>query len=379
MKVVTRLFTKLVIWGLVIILFGGGACAWQAYRQSTPDYRLERYLSCLIENDSEKAYTMLDQSENERITAEEYASALLAQEYSLYSGYNIKNGETSRDADGNEYEEYHVEFLNAANEVKLESDFTVKKQAEAVFGIFDSWKVMAKHCLVQNYPITVPAGSELYLNNVLADTSWIVKGENPAYDNYVIPTLIPGEVEVTIRHAILETVTETLDVTDTDQDYGGEMVLKETAQNECKELGVKALKALFSAAVSDNLSNSEDIFGSCMETAQQYVNAQAAAFDAGNGVFKQASASDFAASFGNPIFSEESGTLSIEMTFTYHYVVREVVTYESGEYLEDGSPEYITESVDHKGDSSAKLTMVYDDGAWQIAEMDFPVVLQRAE
>lgn len=379
MKVLRRLLTKLVILVLVITAAGGGACAWQAYRQSTPDYRLEQYLSCLIENDTEKAYAMLDQSENEQITAEEYASALLAQEYSLYSGYNIKNGETSRDADGNEYEEYHVEFLNAANEVKLESDFTVKKQAEAVFGIFDSWKVMAKHCLVQNYPITVPAGSELYLNNVLADASWIVKGEDPAYDNYVVPTMIPGEVEVTIRHAILETVTETLDVTDTDQDYGGEMILKESAKNECLELGVKALKTLFSAAVSDKLSDSEEIFASCTETAQQYVTAQAAAFDAGNGVFKQAAASDFAASFGNPVFSEENGALTTEMTFTYHYVVREDVTYESGEYLEDGSPEYITESVDHKGDSSAKLTMMYEDGAWKIVEMDFPVVLQQAE
>ena len=379
MKVLIRILTKLVILVLVIAAAGGGACTWQAYQQSTPEYTMEQYLTCLIENTPEKAYAMLDQSENETITAEEYADALLEQEYSLYSGYQLKNGETKRDADGNEYEEYHVEFLNAADEVKLEADFTVKKQEKAVVGIFDSWKVMAKHCLVQNYPITVPTGAELYLNNELADSSWIVEGEDAAYDNYVIPTLIPGEVEVTIRHAVLASVTETLDVTDPEQNYSGEMELKESAQNECMELGVKALKALFSAAVSDNLTNSAEMFASCMEQAEQYVKEQAEAFDAGDGVFKQVAVSGFAAQFSAPVFDKESGALTTEMTFSYHYVVREDVTYESGDYLEDGSPEYITEAVEHTNDDDAKLTMAYYDGAWHIEYLDIPVVLKPAE
>ena len=160
MKVLMRLFVKVLLLILVIAGAGGGACAWQAYRQSAPEAVVDRYLMCLIENDAENAYKLLDQSESTAMSSEEYAGALEAQDYILYSGYKIREGVVRRDSSANEYVDYHVEFLNAADEVKQEEEFTVKKQEDSILGIFDCWRVMAQHCLVQDYKITVPAGAE---------------------------------------------------------------------------------------------------------------------------------------------------------------------------------------------------------------------------
>lgn len=78
MKVFKRVLIKFIILLFVVGLSGGGAACWQAYRQSTPEYSIETYLSKLIDNSSDKAYVLLDQSEDAALTEAEYAMALEA-------------------------------------------------------------------------------------------------------------------------------------------------------------------------------------------------------------------------------------------------------------------------------------------------------------
>ena len=102
MKVFKRVLIKFIILLFVVGLSGGGAACWQAYRQSTPEYAIETYLSKLIDNSSDKAYVLLDQSEDAALTEAEYAKALEAKKYSLYSEYNLYEVEKRRDNDGQE-------------------------------------------------------------------------------------------------------------------------------------------------------------------------------------------------------------------------------------------------------------------------------------
>ena len=61
-------------------------------------------------------------------------------------------------------------------------------------GLFDRWKVLSEHCMVKNFLLTVPDGSEVYLDAEQADASWLVTEDVPAScDRYQIPTLIPGK------------------------------------------------------------------------------------------------------------------------------------------------------------------------------------------
>ena len=55
--------------------------------------------------------------------------------------------------------------------------------------------------------------------------------------------------------------------------------------------------------------------------------------------FKNVAISNFAAQFGNPVFTEEkNGAITTEMTFSYHYIMREDdVTTDTDEMLEDGT------------------------------------------
>lgn len=142
----------------------------------------------------------------------------------------------------------------SGGEVKAEENFTVKKQADQVYGLFDRWKVLSTHCMVTDFMLTVPAGSEVYIGGQLADGSWIDSKEAKAScDTYDIPTLIPGSTSLVIRHPVLESVNGMLDTETGSADYTDKMALKETAQSACKELGVKFLKAgLYISSKSEN-------------------------------------------------------------------------------------------------------------------------------
>lgn len=376
MSVFKRVFLKILFLLLVIVLAGGGAAGWQAYRQSTPEYAVEKYLSHLIDNSSEKAYELLDHSEDVSMTSAEYAEALKEKKYSLYSSYKVDEVEKRRDNDGKEYVDFHAEFMNAGNEVQLEEDFTVKKQAEPLFGVFDQWKVLSGHCMVKNFVLTVPTGSEVYLDGQKADISWITRDNIlRSYDCYKIPSLLPGKISLVIRHPALESVNATLDALDGSADYSSKMPLKTSAQDECKETGIKALKQLYSGSASEKTDGLEELFEECLESAEAVVKEQGKRFNKEEAVFKSAGISDFAVQFGDLAFTEESnGAITTEMTLSYHYVVREDATVDTEEMQEDGTPVQETQSQSDSGDNTAKFVMSFYDGAWHIASMELPVI-----
>ncbi len=376
MSVFKRVFLKILFLLLVVVLAGGGAAGWQAYRKSEPEYAMEKYLSYLIDNSSEKAYELLDQSEDAAMTSAEYAEALEEKKYSLYSSYKVDEVEKRRDNEGKEYVDFHAEFLNAGDEVQLEEDFTVKKQAEPLFGVFDQWKVLSGHCMVKNFLLTVPTGSEVYLDGEKADTAWITRDNIlPSYDCYKIPSLLPGKISLVIRHPAFESVNTTLDALDGSADYSAKMPLKQSAQDECMETGVQALKQLYSGSALEKTDSLEELFGDCMETAEAFVKEQGKLFNKEEEVFKSAGISDFAVKFGDLVFTEEdNGAITTEMTLTYHYVVREDVTVDTEEVQEDGTPVQETQTQSDSGDNTAKLVMSFHDGAWHIASMEIPVI-----
>lgn len=379
MKVFKRVLIKIIILLCVIGIFGGGAACWQAYRQSTPGYAIETYLSKLIDGSSDKAYLLLDQSEDAAMTAAEYAKAAEAKKYSLYSEYNLYELEKRRDNDGQEYVDYRAEFLDAAQSVQLEENFTVKKQSEAVLGIFDKWNVLSGHCMVKDFLLTVPTDAEVYLNGVPADTSWITRDGIPlSYDCYKIPSLLPGSVSLVMRHPVFESVNVTLDTQSQSADYSSELTMKSSAQDELKELAVQALKALYKSAASEKTDELKEKFADCLKDAEKLSKNQAEEFHREDAIFKSAAISKFDAKFGDAVFTEEkNGAITTELSFSYHYDVREEITAETGEYYEDGSAIMDTQTKTLSGDETAKFVMAYYENAWHIESAELKVIPER--
>lgn len=373
MKVAKRILIKFLILIVVVGLGGGGAVAYQGYRQGTADFAVNRYLTMLTDNNSEKAYSLLDQSEEIKFTKDEFAKALEGKKYSLYASFQAEAQEKRRDNDGNEYADYHVKFFDAADELQAEEDFTVKKQAEPLFGVFDNWKILGDHCMIRDFKITVPTGSTVYLDAVEADASWASTGENASVTTYRIPTILPGETSLTVRHPVLESVNTTVDTTGNAVDYSDKMPLKASAQDECKELGVAAVKNLMTAAVKNDKKEIGDSLENCKDAAESFVEKQAEVLHPEEAAFKSIAVSAFAAQFSEPVFSED-GTIQTEMTFSYRYRVKKDVTTESEDQVqEDGTPVQIVETEAVAGNSTAKMTMSYKDGGWSVTKFEIPV------
>ncbi len=374
-KVLTRILVKGLILLFIVAVTAGGAAAYQGQKQSTADYAIDRYLTLLLENDSQRAWSLLDNSEGIELTEDEFFDAAEGKKYSIYASYKLKEPEKRRDNNGNEYADFHVQFYDAADELKAEEDFTLKKQSDRRFGIFDVWKVLGDHCLVRDFKITVPSGSTVYLNSAKADRSWITQSDSPAAEVYVVPRLLPGNISLTIRHPILESVNTVFDSSEGSLDYSTSMELKDSAEGECKEIGVSVLKKLLSASVKSQKDITDESLESCRKKAENFVRKQGNKLHAAGSTFVSMSVSAFAAEFGEPDYSGEDGDIRLEMKLSYHYRLKKDVTTQSEDQVnEDGTPVETVESVSDTGNSTGTFVMSYADGAWKVADLDLPVI-----
>ncbi len=376
MKAWQRVLLKTIIFLLVVAAAGGSVAGWRAYQQSTPRYAIDRYLTLLLDNSTDRAFALLDQSEEEQLSPAAYASVTEEKKYALYSSFVVKELENRRDSRGNEYVDFQAEFLDADHTVQAAEEFTVKKQPEAVFGIFDKWKVLSGHCMVKNFLLTVPAGSQVYLDGELADTSWITADSAGASaERYQIPDMLPGTVSLAIRHEALESLNTTLNASEGSADCTGQMPLKESAKSECLEMGIDALKQLYAGAAAEKTKNLDELLELCMDDAKRFVKNQGAALNQEGVVFKTMGLSEFKAQFGDPVFTEEeTGAITSEMELAYHYTVQTDVTTDTGEYDEEGNLIQDVNTGSDSGDNTARFTMAFYDGEWHIAALEIPVI-----
>lgn len=377
MTVLKRILIKTIIFLAVIGVAGGGTAAFIASRQSAPEYAMDQYLTCLIEDNAQRAYGLVDESGDVSLSEAEYAQALTAKGYGLYSSYTMTEQETRRDESGNEYTDYQVSFADAAGEEQAEETFTVRKQSSQVLGLFDEWKVLPDHCFVRDFVLTVPAGSQVYLDGQEADAGWLVtEGAVAGCDQYQIPQLTPGSLSLVIRHPALESVNTTLDAAAGSADYTADLNLKESARNEGIELGVSALRSLYAAAVREDAAElDQTLFAECEDEARAFVQTQGAGFHEEGAEFRSIGVSDFAARYETPVLSQETGTLTVEMELSYHYMLRkDITTTSQEEYAEDGTPLEITETDVDSGNATANLTLSYEDGGWKITALEVPEV-----
>lgn len=375
MKVWKRILIKLIILLAVVLISGGGAAFYQAYRQSSAEDAMERYLACLIDNDQKMAYDFLDQSEDGELSREQYQEALSAKKYSLYASYELKEVNERRDSQGREYVDYQVTFLNLDGEKKAEETLTAKKQKDAVYGIFEHWKVLSNHCLVKEFYLTAAADSEVYLNGQLADSSMIRNedGEN-AKDTYLFENMIPGSYEAVIRHPVLEAIEAEVNTESERVDYTEQVQWKPSAKAACEELGIQYLKALYTSAVKEKKQDSESVMKYAEKMSEKLITQQAEKFHADGITFKSAAISGFQAEFSAPEFSEKENELKTEMTLRYHYVVKQDVERETDETDEEGTPILEKETVTATGDAQAAMTIVYQDGTWKITAVKMDLI-----
>lgn len=373
MKVFTRVLVKVLIILLIAAAAAGTAAAYQGQRQSTAAYTMDRYLTLLLENNGSRAFSLVDKSDDVILSGDEFEEAVAGKQYSLYSSFDAEEIEKRRDSNGNEYTDFRVKFYDAAEEMKAEETFSLKKQSGRRLGLFDVWKVLGDHCLVQNFKITVPAGSTVYLDAKKADAAWMTREENSPAEVYVIPRLLPGDVSLTIRHPVLESVNTTFDSTEGALDYSTSMELKESARGECKEIGVAALKNLLSSSAKGQVSALNDSLKD-LKGAKNFVRKEGSALHSDGSAFVSMAASAFVAEFNDPEYSDEDGNIRLEMKFSYHYRIKKDVTSQSDvQTAEDGTPVEVVETVADSGNSTGTFTMSYTGGAWKILDMNLPV------
>ncbi len=386
MKVFWRVTGKTLILVLIVLVFGGAAYCMHGSRESSPQYAIDQYLSLLVDGNTNRAFQLLDQSENTQMSQEEYEDAVRESKYVLNDSFDAEELARRSGTNGEEYVDYHVSFTDASGAVAQEQDFTVKKQANARLGIFDRWKVLSSHCMISDLRITVPTGSTLYLDGEQAGVSWLVTDGVPASKScYQIPSLFPGEVELAVRHPVLEAVNMNLDPSDGDQDYSELMGWKQSAKDACFELAVTALKQLYLAAGTQDMDQLDEVFADCLDDASAIAGEQAREFYPDHSEFSSVGIYAFDISQGDPVFTDEgNGAISMDLDLSYQYVLREDVeeTAEGEETEEAEETEEESEAEQEAGtsrevwfgDAEAKFVMSWYGSDWHVSSVELSVI-----
>ncbi|MDD2957997.1 MAG: hypothetical protein PHR92_05645 [Lachnospiraceae bacterium] len=383
MKVWKRVLIKVLIFLLIVGIAGFGGIAYKESGQSGSDDILSYYAEKLIANEQNRAYACLDNSRDVALTEEEFTKAAEAKKYSMYASYKIEKLQNRQDEDGTEYDDYKLTFLNSAEEVQAEETVSVVKEKEKRFFFFDDWRVLPDHCMVQDYTITVPAGSTLYLNGKPADASWIVA--DAAGEQYRVPSILPGSISILVQNPALEDLSEDADTTAGNIDLCSKMKLNEGSKAACLEIGVKTLKDLYSASVKGDSSKlSADLYSGCRKAAETFVNSQKNTLsqqEDSTSQFVSIAVSGFNPRYAEPVYgTAEKGGIQMELSLTYHYLgkFQTTVWEETGEYDENGDPitTETTQDSSQSGDATAKLTMSYQDGTWKLTEMEVPEIFE---
>lgn len=390
MRVFRRVLVKLLIFLLVVGGAGWGGIVFKESQRANSQYALEQYAGHLIANEMERAYEYLDMNLEDTLSYSEFEKAAEARKYGLYAGFHLEKQEARLDENGNEYQDYRITYVNSDDEVQAEENVTVKKQSQKKYYFFDQWKVMPDHCMVKEFTFLVPAGAKVVLDGKTADSAWRTEaGEDSSKDMYCVPEILPGKIKIKVSHPIMETLETEIDTTKDTVDLCNDMRLSETGKASVQESGVQALKAFYLAVVKGQESAVEEekaleeSFALCLEDVKKLTEQQRSALsakaDAGK-IFKSLAVSEYNPRYGEVTFPEDGG-LQIALSMAYHFrgKFEMAVVTETGDYDENGYAitQETMEEISDSGNTTVKLTMNWLGDAWQITEMEIPMILQE--
>ena len=391
MKVFGRILAKLVILALVITLCAGGAVAWRGYKQATPEYTINRYLTYIIEGNNDRAYPMLDETGGLRLSREAFDQATEAKKYSVCSSFEVRpEGEAQTELASGETEQaqaqadvvkkaddtavFTVVFTDASGQNRITEDITLKKMENLKYGLFADWRIDPDHVMVHDYSITVPSGSILTIGSEAASGQWLVENDgDPSSDTYHIPVIMPQTVGITVRHPVLESVNTSVDTTGDPVNFTDRMPMKAEAVDQAKELGVAIIKNLLTASVKEDSTVLNIYVDQCRNEAETFMKDESKVLHADDSRnFLSIAASGFAEQLGDLSY-DENGNVQLPMSLSYQYTIRYEAEVESWLYFnDDGTPQITTETQTETGVSTAEMMLTWMDGGWTLTQLSVP-------
>lgn len=211
----------------------------------SPEKVSEKFFVEVANHNFKEAYKALDVDEDDFINEKNFENASCNQELSKVTEYEVKR--TRGTQNGKDVKiQYKTKGSSSSHNYVISVD--KKSGKNAVF--FENWEVSPESMVVEDFSVSVPAGTEVTVDGVKLDKKYKDKKNktDEYYQYFTIPAMFAGEHQVVVTQEGMQEVRKIID-TDSDYDFWlDEMNPDEAVLEEILNTATEDFQAVYTAA-----------------------------------------------------------------------------------------------------------------------------------
>ncbi len=337
---------------------------WVGKSASDPEKVVTKYIDSISNENYAKAYECMSIEGSEFTTKDMFIKIM--EERTKTSSEKILNY-TVREYPSTTplMKTYTVSYTQPGNSYVDTMDVTLIKQPSKKWLFFDDYRIAESDLIVKDYYVTVPVGTEVYIDEIKVEDKYLVKYEDtdyaPTTTSYSIPYIFTGMHKVKVTSPITEAKEfDKFVEPGTAIDIYSLKLTEEAKADACKiaeEFTEKVITSGIAKKSFDELSSYFSERADKEDMADTYENLTDRGIDEDGTGVKSVTLSNM----------ESRGYEDYEMGASYSVSVDYEYTYTSlrEDYWDDTIEEYSPSSPE---EGSATVYFVYENGKWMITD-----------
>lgn len=355
----------LILSGVIILLCGG---LYSFGKMATdPKKIVERYFENISAQKYEEAYEYMDIADNEFTTKEMFVTVM--ENRNGDDKTNILNYTVKEEPQQNPLmKEYAVTYTQKGTGSSSVAYITLMKQNSKKWLLFDDYKIAESDLTAKDYSVTIPQGTEVYIDGIKVSENYAEKQEETSYYGgikekfYTIPSIFVGTHKIKVSSPFSKDKEFDKYIEDAGYIDINSVELTDNAKAEVSKIAEEFLNTFVTSAINKkSLDEMSDYFASTadMESIEEVYDdlTDWAIDDEGVGV-------------KSITFYEFDSTPEKEYQSDYQYGVSSTFQYNYTLLEEDWFDEIIEEyTPDNPKTGRANVYFVYQDGKWLISDL----------
>lgn len=352
--------------GILIVLCGVLYSAGKA--MTNPEKIVKRFVESIISQDYAGAYDCLDIGDSELTTKDMFVKVMGNRGEDADLG--ILNYEIAEaPAESPLVKNYTVIYTQKNSSGTSSMDVTLVKQASKKWLFYDDYKIAEDGLVAKNYTITIPAGTEFYIDGVLVSESYKNAEESSETEKvYVLPMVFTGLHEMRVTAPFAEEKVFEEDVYDGGSVDVYTLELTEAAKTEVSQTAEAFVKDFVTNAVSkQDIDKVQAYFASNLDSEyvqELYADLQKYGIDEEGVGIKSVVFNGFKSV---PDAEYQAGSAyEVQVSFDYNYTALREDWFD--EVIEEYTPEDAREG-------SASVYFTYENGKWMVTRVSINMYL----
>lgn len=320
----------------------------------------ERYFEAYVSHDWKTVYGLLELPDGSFMQESQFEEMMEKTQVPDITNYTVRQ---QTGAEGGIVQNFNVEY-SVSGQGTSSSQLSLVRQSDKAMFLFDTWKVSAAGMLVENYPVTVPAGARAAVDGVELTEEYMVSNNADGTDTYQI-SLFNGVHTITAAVPWCEVYEGEFDTSAEGSVIVEDLTLTDTGKTALQAKMQEALESFYTSALAgDDFSAVSGLFAenAAAEYEDTYNDLRDRLTDDPDDYYtlNQITFDDFRCSF-----NAESGTISGEMDCDY------TVDYT---YTYSGFGSSRTENETNNGSAYVGATFVYEGDTYKLQYVNIPNV-----